>query len=52
MGFSCESFPKLCQSCAAQKSPIPTLPASTEATILNEGWMSCAWQLIRQCPGK
>ena len=50
MGFSCESFPKVCQSCAAQKSPIPTLPASTEATILKEGWRSCAWQLARQEP--
>ena len=51
MGFSCEHFPKLCQSCAAQKSLIPTLPANTEATILKEGWRSCAWQLARQRPG-
>ena len=51
MGFSCEHFPKVCQSCAAQKSLIPTLPANTEATILKEGWRSCAWQLARQCPG-
>ena len=51
MGFSCEHFPKVCQSCAAQKSVIPTLPANTEATILKEGWRSCGWQLARQCPG-
>jgi hypothetical protein len=40
----------VCQLCAAQKSPILTLPASTEATILKEGWRSCAWQFARQCP--
>ena len=51
MGFSCEHFPKVCQSCAAQKSLIPTLPANTEATILKEGWRSCAWQLARKDPG-
>ncbi len=50
MGFSCEHFPKVCPSCAAQKSLIPALPASTEATILKEGWRSCAWQLARQRP--
>lgn len=50
MRFSCEYFPKVCQSCAAQKSLIRTLPANTETTILKEGWRSCAWQLARQCP--
>jgi hypothetical protein len=50
MGFSCEHFPKVCQSCAAQKSLIPTLPANTEATILKKGWRSCAWQLARRRP--
>ena len=51
MGSSCEYFPKVCQSCAAKKSLIPTLPANAEAPILKEGWRSCAWQLARQCPG-
>jgi hypothetical protein len=51
MGFSCEHFPKVCPSCAAQKSLIPTLPANTEATILKEGWRCCAWQVARQRPG-
>jgi hypothetical protein len=51
MRLSCELFPKVCQSCAAQKSLIPTLPANTETTILKEGWRSCAWQRARQCPG-
>ena len=51
MEFSCEQFRKVCQSCAAQKSLIPTLPADTEATILKEGWRSCAGQLARQDPG-
>ena len=50
MGFSCEHFPKVCQSCAAQESLIPTLPANTEATILKEIWRSCGWQLARQDP--
>jgi hypothetical protein len=51
MRFSCEHFPKVCQSCAPQKSLIPTLPANTEARILKEGWRSCSWQLARQCSG-
>ena len=51
MGFSCERFPKVCQSCAAQKSLSPTLPANSEATILKEGERSGAWQLTRQRPG-
>ena len=50
MRFSCEHFPKVCQSCAPQKLLIPTLPANTEARILKEGWRSCSWQLARQCP--
>ncbi len=51
MGFSREHFPKVCQSCAIQKSLIPTLPANTEATILEEGWRCCAWQVARKDPG-
>ena len=51
MGFSCEHLPKVCRSCAAQKSLIPTPPANTEATILKEDWRSCAWQLARKDPG-
>src|ERR1017187_1846299 len=50
MRLSCEHLPKVCQLCSVQKSPILTLPASTEATILKEGWRSCAWKLARQCP--
>jgi hypothetical protein len=48
MRLSCEHLPKVCPSCGAQKSLIPTLPAKTEATILKEGWRSGAWQLARQ----
>jgi hypothetical protein len=51
MRLSCEHFPKVRQSCAAQKSVIPTLPANTEATILKKGWRSCAWQVGRKDPG-
>lgn len=51
MMLSCEHLPKVCQSCAAQKSLIPTLPANTETTLLNAGWRSCAWQLARKDPG-
>ena len=51
MEFSCEHLPKVCQSCSAQKSLIPRLPANTKASILKEGWRSCAWQPARQCPG-
>ena len=36
MRLSCEHFPKVRQSCAAQKSVIPTLPANAEATILKK----------------
>ncbi len=36
MGFSCEPFPRVCPSCAAQKSLILPLPANTEATILKK----------------
>jgi len=52
MGFSCEHFPKACPLCAAHKWLLPTLPANTEATILKEGWRSCAWKLARLTPGK
>ena len=51
MMLSCEHLPNVCQSCAAQKSLIPTLPANTETTLLNAGWRSCAWQLARKDPG-
>ena len=50
MRLSCEHLPKVCPLCLAQKSPTLTLPAKIEATILKEGWRSCAWQLARQCP--
>jgi hypothetical protein len=43
--------PENLSNCAAQKSLIPTLAANTEATILKEGWRSCAWQVPRQVPG-
>jgi hypothetical protein len=45
-----EHLIRVCQLCAAQKSPILTLPASTEATILKEGWRSRARQFAHQCP--
>jgi hypothetical protein len=51
MRLSCGHFPKVCQSSAAQKSVVSSLPASTDATILIKGWRSSAWQLARPCPG-